>query len=96
MKSKLMVALLVASATLSSFLPVTASAGQRCTGNACADIQHSWDAGAQRHLFTNLGSRRVKVELRNWAAGNTLTLVPGQSTYAGLQMFEVPFRANYD
>lgn len=96
MKSKFIWALLIASVALSPLLPVIALAGKSCMGNACADIQYIWDSGTQRYLFTNQGGRSVEVELRNWVAGEKFTLEPGKSTHAWLQVFEVPFRANYD
>lgn len=78
------------------FLPMIARASDQCTGNACGVVEMRWDPGAQRARFTNFGTRPVKVELRNWAAGNTIPLAPGESKHAWLQVFELPFHANYD
>lgn len=74
--------------------PVHTLADQQCKGNACDVVTYRYDG---RNLFKNSSSnRKVAVDLHNWAAGETLHLGPGEEAASALQVFEVPYGANYE
>jgi hypothetical protein len=82
--------------TAQTLMPAALAPAASCEGNACDVVSVTWDSSAQRYLVSNRSSRRVKVELRNWATTNTIPLGPNESKHSFVAAYINPYRAYYE
>jgi hypothetical protein len=78
---------------ISDSISTAPTAQPTCAGNACGDVTYRW--GGDGHYWRNNGSRNVRVNIKNWAAGEEIKLAPGQEKKSFLMAFENPYGANY-
>ena len=66
--------------------------GPTCAGNACGAVSYRW---ANANYFKNNSGQNVNVNIKNWAASETIHLSPGEEKSSFLVAFENPYQANF-
>lgn len=65
-----------------------------CRGSACHVVTVQWDSAAGAYRFENRSDRFVLIVLSSWTTSKSV-LAPGQFGFADLDVFELPFVADW-